>query len=70
MAGKDDPIFPVAAVRRAFRELKQIYAAAGAGDRCHLVVGNEGHRFYADQAWPVMLKEIRRLQGRRQIGVG
>ncbi len=60
--GKDDPIFPIAATRRAFRELQRIYAAAGAKDRCHLVVGNEGHRFYADQAWPVMLKEIKRLQ--------
>jgi dienelactone hydrolase len=60
VAGKTDPIFPVAAVRKAFKDLKQIYAAAGAADRCHLVVGPEGHRFYADLAWPKMLRELKR----------
>ncbi len=58
VAGKSDPIFPFAGVRKAFRHLKKIYAAAGAADRCRLVVGNGGHRFFAKQAWPVMLKEI------------
>ena len=56
VAGKEDDIFPLAAVRRAFKRLKAIYAAAGAGDRCRLVVGPEGHRFYADLAWPKMLR--------------
>jgi dienelactone hydrolase len=58
VAGRDDPIFPIAATRRAFARLRRIYDACGAGDRCHLVVGDEGHRFYADNAWPVMLEEI------------
>ena len=58
VAGETDPIFPIAGTRRAFRHLKRIYAAAGAADRCHLVVGNGGHRFFAAEAWPVMLKEI------------
>jgi hypothetical protein len=61
VAGKDDPIFPVQAVREAFTQLKTIYNAAGGEDRCHLVVGEEGHRFYADDAWPVMLEELSRL---------
>jgi dienelactone hydrolase len=61
VAGKDDPIFPIEAVRRAFADLTSIYKAAGAEDRCHLVVGEEGHRFYADDAWPVMLTELSRL---------
>jgi dienelactone hydrolase len=60
VAGKTDPIFPIAAVRRAFKDLKRIYAAAGAPDRCQLVVGPEGHRFYADLAWPKMLQELKR----------
>ena len=34
----------------------------GAKGRCHLVVGEGGHRFHADDAWPVMLKEIAGLQ--------
>ena len=58
VAGKDDPIFPIREVRKAFRDLKAIYEAAGAGDRCHLVVGGEGHRFYADAGWRKMLKEL------------
>ncbi len=62
VAGEKDAIFPIAGVRKAFRHLKKIYRAANAGDRCHLVVGGEGHRFYADLAWPVALKEIERLK--------
>lgn len=61
VAGKTDPIFPIAAVRTAFRDLKRIYRAAGAQDRCHLVVGGEGHRFYEKLAWPKLMKELRRL---------
>ena len=60
VAGKDDEIFPIRATRRAFRDLKKIYRACGAEKRCHLVVGEEGHRFYADAAWPVLLKELDR----------
>ncbi len=58
VAGKEDGIFPISGVRRAFRHLKTIYTAAGAAGRCHLVIGGEGHRFYAQEAWPRMLKEI------------
>ena len=61
VAGKDDPIFPIRATRKAFRDLKRIYEAAGAANRCHLVVGPEGHRFYADLAWPKALRELKRL---------
>ena len=63
VAGKEDGIFPIAGVRKAFRHLKTIYAAAGAAGRCHLVVGGEGHRFYAKEAWPEMLKEIAPKEG-------
>ncbi len=53
VAGEHDPIFPIAAVRETYALIARIYAAAGAPDRCRLVVGPEGHRFYADEAWPV-----------------
>ena len=58
VCGKDDPQFPVDGVRRAFADLQEIYQAAGALNRCHLVVGQGGHRFYADDAWPVMMREL------------
>jgi hypothetical protein len=62
VAGKSDPIFPISGVRKAFRQLKRIYRAAGAGRHCHLVVGSGGHRFYAEPAWKVMLRELAGLK--------
>lgn len=59
VAGREDPIFPLKGVRQGFRDLRRIYAACGAEQHCHLVVGAGGHRFYAEEAWPSMLKEIR-----------
>lgn len=56
VAGKTDPIFPINATRKAFRHLKTIYKKAGSADNCKLVVGDGGHRFYADAAWKQMVK--------------
>ncbi len=53
VAGREDPIFPFHGVEEMFETIRQIYAAAGAPDACRLVVGEGGHRFYADDAWPV-----------------
>jgi hypothetical protein len=61
VAGEQDDIFPVEAARQGFQALKRIYRARGAADRCHLVVGPAGHRFYADLAWPVLSEELGRL---------
>lgn len=58
VAGKQDAIFPIKGVRKAFRDLQKIYAAAGAEDQCKLVIGPEGHRFYADAGWKALLKLI------------
>ena len=52
VAGEKDDIFPIAATRAAFAKAQAIYDAAGVPDRCQLVVGPEGHRFYAELAWP------------------
>jgi dienelactone hydrolase len=65
VAGQRDPIFPIAGVRKAFRQLKKIYRAERAANRCHLVVGSGGHRFYAKAAWPVMQRELKRLKSGR-----
>ena len=61
VSGAEDTIFPIAGARKAYKHLQRIYRAAGAGDRCHHVVGQGGHRFYAEDAWPVMLEELARL---------
>ncbi|HLJ55248.1 MAG TPA: alpha/beta hydrolase family protein, partial [Chthonomonadaceae bacterium] len=52
VAGQTDPIFPIAGVHEAYERIEAVYAAAGAGDKCRLVIGPGGHRFYASLAWP------------------
>ena len=51
--GIKDSIFRDAGVRNCFDLAKTLYAAAGVPDDVALVTGPEGHRFYADAAWPV-----------------
>lgn len=51
VAGKKDPLFPLNGVRETFAVIRKIYDREGAGDRCRLVEGEGGHRFYAAQAW-------------------
>lgn len=58
VAGKTDEIFPISGVRKEFKKLKRIYRTARAEKNCRLVVGEEGHRFYAEQAWKKMLPLI------------
>lgn len=54
VCGKDDPIFPLHGVKKSFELIQKCYAAHGAPENCRLVIGNEGHRFYAADAWPVL----------------
>jgi cephalosporin-C deacetylase-like acetyl esterase len=53
VAGSEDNIFPIEGVHEAFNNIQEIYSSQGAGKMCRLVVGAGGHRFYADDAWPV-----------------
>jgi len=53
VAGRQDDIFPIGGVKETFHTIQQVYRLAGVADRCRLVVGEGGHRFYADLAWPV-----------------
>ena len=54
--GKVDKIFPDVGVHEVFDVAKELYAAAGVPDKCYLVTGEGGHRFYADIAWPKIHK--------------
>ena len=54
VSGREDDIFPLFGVREVYGEIERLYRAAGVGKNCALVVGEGGHRFYADDAWPVM----------------
>lgn len=57
VCGKDDNIFPLNGVNETFDIVKKLYKGAGVPDNCALIVGYAGHRFYANEAWPVM-KEL------------
>ena len=59
VSGITDPIFPHSGVHKAFREAQRMYAGAGVSDKIQLVVGEGGHRFYADQGWKVMNSFLR-----------
>jgi hypothetical protein len=54
VAGKEDDIFPIKGVKRAFAHAASIYEAAGARDNITLEIGDGGHRFYAALGWPAV----------------
>jgi dienelactone hydrolase len=54
VAGEEDEIFPIHGVHKAFETAKEIFTAAGCPENARLIVGPEGHRFYAEPAWPVI----------------
>jgi len=57
VSGKNDEIIPIRGVRKGYRTVKRIYKAAGYPERTELILGNQGHRFYADLSW----SEINRI---------
>lgn len=58
VSGRDDGIFPLGGAQAEFARLQNCYDACGAPDACAHVIGEGGHRFYADDAWPVFLRMI------------
>lgn len=58
VSGIEDNIFPIFGAEEVFEKGKQAYEQFGEGSRCTLVKGNGGHRFYADDSWPVVHKYI------------
>lgn len=54
--GIDDDIFPLSAAEEVFKKGKDTYEKYGMGDRCTHIKGNGGHRFFADDSWPVVHK--------------
>lgn len=51
VTGRTDGIFPVEPAKYEFERLKKYYKAVGKEENCAHVIGREGHRFYADEAW-------------------
>ena len=53
VSGQHDGIFPIDSAKEQVDVTRAAYRAAGAADKFEHVVGKEGHRFYAADAWPV-----------------
>ena len=61
LTGREDTIFPLYGVEQSYAVTKKIYAAAGAADKCRLVIMPKGHHFCPDEAWTAILEETRKL---------
>ena len=49
--GKEDEIFPLEGAMETFSQIRKLYEAANAADRCVLCIGEMGHLNYADHLW-------------------
>ena len=54
--GRQDPDFRIEGAIMANEQGKKAYEALGAGDKIEHVIGELGHQFYPDIAWPVVHK--------------
>ena len=61
VTGTNDSIFPVNSAKECVVEGKKVYDALGVGENIVHVIGAEGHRFYADDAWPHINSAIEKL---------
>jgi hypothetical protein len=61
VSGAEDPIFPLDGAKACVAIGTEAYKEYRAEDRIHHVVGNGGHRFYANDSWPTIHAEIEKL---------
>ena len=59
VSGIDDGGFRIAGAEAVFEAGKKAYLDQHTADKCALILGNGGHRFYADDAWPVVHKLLK-----------
>lgn len=59
VGGREDPIFPDAGVREAFRTIQEVYRAAGVPENCALATGSGEHRYYRKEAWEAFDRVVR-----------
>ena len=59
VSGRTDIGFHIDGALEAYETIEKIYKKAGAGNNCKMVIGDAGHRFYADLSWP----EFNKLAG-------
>lgn len=54
VSGREDPIFPLDGAVDCVAEARRVYESMGVSSCLAHVVGEGGHRFYADDAWGVL----------------
>ncbi len=54
IAGKKDRIFPIDGVKETHQLAKSLFKAADAENKINLVIGDGGHRYYAEQAFSAL----------------
>ena len=59
--GVEDSIFPIDGAKACIDVARIAYEGAGAADKLHHVIGEAGHRFYADATWPTLHREIEKI---------
>ena len=60
VSGIMDTDFPILGAVEVFEKGKKVYASLNSADRCSLVKGNGGHRFYADESWPIVHRYVKK----------
>jgi len=58
VSGEKDDIFPIEGAKKSYGIVKGVYELLGKGDSCEMVVGNGGHQFYPNEAYPVIRKFV------------
>ena len=56
VSGEKDHGFYIKGAKECYAVIEKIYEKAGCPDNCELVVGSEGHRFYAHPTWDIFDK--------------
>ncbi len=56
VAGEKDHGFLIEGTKKVFSVIQEIYKKEAAPENCKLIVGPEGHRFYADLSWDTFRK--------------
>ena len=61
ISGIEDSIFPIEGAKKCVAEGARVYKALGVEDKIVHVIGDGGHRYYADPSWPHLREAIARL---------
>jgi len=67
VAGNEDYLATIEGVHTAFDQTQRIFAAAGCEENAELLVGDGGHQFYPDLAWPRIQSVLRSWDNQESV---